>query len=39
MQQEIVECDTVIDWVVNSRSFAWGCEANAKAQVFCLLVM
>jgi hypothetical protein len=28
-----VERDTTIDWAVNSRSFAWDCEANALAQV------
>jgi hypothetical protein len=33
MQQEITECDTAIDWVVNSRSFAWDCEAKALARV------
>jgi hypothetical protein len=33
LQEEIVERDTAIDWVVNSRSFAWDCEANALARV------
>jgi predicted transcriptional regulator len=33
MQQEIVEQDTTIDWAVNSRSFAWDCEANSLARV------
>jgi hypothetical protein len=33
LQLEIVERDTVIDWVVNSRSFAWDCEAKALARV------
>jgi hypothetical protein len=33
LQQEIAKCDTTIDWVVNSRSFAWDCEANALARV------
>jgi hypothetical protein len=33
LQQEIVERDTTIDWAVNSRSFAWDCEANALAPV------
>jgi hypothetical protein len=33
LQQEIVERDTAIDWVVNSRSFAWDCEVNALAWV------
>jgi hypothetical protein len=29
LQREIVEWDMAIDWVVNSRSIAWDCEANA----------
>jgi hypothetical protein len=33
LQQEIVERDTAIDWVVNSRAFAWDCEANALTRV------
>jgi chromosome segregation ATPase len=33
LQLEIVERDTTIDWVVNSRSFAWDCEAKALARV------
>jgi chromosome segregation ATPase len=33
LQQEIAERDTAIDWVINSRSFGWDCEANALAQV------
>ena len=33
MQQEIAERDTTIDMVVNSRSFAWDCEAKALARV------
>jgi chromosome segregation ATPase len=33
LQYEISECDTTIDWVVNSRSFAWDCEAKALARV------
>jgi hypothetical protein len=33
LQQEIVERDMAIDWVVNSCSFAWDCEANALARV------
>jgi hypothetical protein len=33
LQQEIMERDTAIDWVVNSRSFAWDCEAKALARV------
>jgi hypothetical protein len=28
-----VERDTTIDWVINSRSFAWDCEANSLARV------
>jgi hypothetical protein len=28
-----MERDTAIDWAVNSRSFAWDCEANALARV------
>jgi hypothetical protein len=33
LQYEISERDTAIDWVVNSRSFAWDCEAKALARV------
>jgi hypothetical protein len=33
LQYEISEWDTTIDWVVNSRSFAWDCEAKALARV------
>jgi hypothetical protein len=33
LQQEIMERDTTIDWVINSRSFAWDCDANALARV------
>jgi hypothetical protein len=33
LQQEIVERDTAIDWAINSRSFAWDCEAKALARV------
>jgi predicted RNase H-like nuclease (RuvC/YqgF family) len=33
LQYEISECDTAIDWVVNSRSFTWDCEAKALARV------
>jgi hypothetical protein len=33
LQQEIVERDMAIDWVVNSCSFAWDYEANALAWV------
>jgi hypothetical protein len=33
LQQEIVERDTTIDWVINSRSFALDCEAIALARV------
>jgi hypothetical protein len=32
LQYEISEGDTTIDWV-NSRSFAWDCEAKALARV------
>jgi hypothetical protein len=28
-----LECDTTIEWTVNSRSFAWDCEAKALARV------
>jgi hypothetical protein len=27
------EHDTTIDWAINSRSFAWDCEAKALARV------
>jgi hypothetical protein len=33
LQYEISERDTAIDWAVNSRSFAWDCEAKALARV------
>jgi hypothetical protein len=33
LQYEITERDTAIDWAVNSRSFAWDCEAKALARV------
>jgi chromosome segregation ATPase len=33
LQQEITKCDTAIDWVVNSCSLAWDCEAKALARV------
>jgi hypothetical protein len=33
LQQEIVERGMAIDWAVNSRSFAWDCEANGLARV------
>jgi chromosome segregation ATPase len=33
LQYEISERDTTIDWAVNSRSFAWDCEAKALARV------
>jgi hypothetical protein len=33
LQYEILERDTAIDWVVNSRSFTWDCEAKALACV------
>jgi hypothetical protein len=33
LQQEIMERDTTIDWVINSRSFALDCEENALARV------
>jgi chromosome segregation ATPase len=33
LQYEISEHDTTIDWAVNSRSFAWDCEAKALARV------
>jgi hypothetical protein len=33
LQEEIAERDTTIDWAVNSRSFAWDCEAKALAWV------
>ena len=33
LHQEITERDTTIDWAVNSRSFAWDCEAKALARV------
>jgi DNA anti-recombination protein RmuC len=33
LQYEISERHTTIDWVVNSRSFAWDCEAKALARV------
>jgi hypothetical protein len=33
LQYEISKRDTAIDWVVNSRSFCWDCEAKALARV------
>jgi hypothetical protein len=33
LQYEISECDTTIDWAINSRIFAWDCEAKALARV------
>jgi hypothetical protein len=33
LQYEISERDTTIDWAINSRSFAWDCEATALARV------
>jgi hypothetical protein len=33
LQYEISEQDTTIDWAINSRSFAWDCEAKALARV------
>jgi hypothetical protein len=33
LQYEISERDMTIDWVVNSRSFTWDCEAKALACV------
>jgi hypothetical protein len=33
LQYEISERDTSIEWAVNSRSFAWVCEAKALARV------
>jgi hypothetical protein len=33
LQYEISERDMAIDWVVNSRSFAWDYEAKALARV------
>jgi hypothetical protein len=33
LQYEISEWDTAIDWVVNSCSFSWDCEAKALAHV------
>jgi hypothetical protein len=33
LQYKISEWDTTIDWVVNSCSFAWDCEAKALARV------
>jgi hypothetical protein len=32
-QYEISECDSAIDWAVNSRSIAWDREAKARARV------
>jgi chromosome segregation ATPase len=31
LQYKILECDTAIDWTVNSCCFAWDCEAKALA--------
>jgi hypothetical protein len=33
LQYKISERDTAIDWAINSRSFAWDCEAKALARV------
>ena len=33
LQQEILKRNTTIDWAINSRSFAWDCEAKALARV------
>jgi hypothetical protein len=33
LQYEISKRDTIIDWAVNSHSFAWDCEAKALARV------
>jgi chromosome segregation ATPase len=33
LQYKISKRDTTIDWSVNSRSFAWDCEAKALARV------
>jgi hypothetical protein len=33
LQYKILERDTAIDWAINSRSFAWDCEAKALAHV------
>jgi hypothetical protein len=33
LQYEITEHDMTINWAVNSRSFAWDCEAKALARV------
>jgi hypothetical protein len=33
LQYEILKRDTAIDWAINSRSFAWDCEAKALARV------
>jgi hypothetical protein len=33
LQYEISERNTTIDWAINSRSFAWDCEAKALARV------
>jgi hypothetical protein len=33
LQYKILEWYTTIDWAVNSRSFAWDCEAKALARV------
>jgi hypothetical protein len=33
LHQEILEHYTTIDWVINSRSFAWDCEAKALARL------
>jgi phage host-nuclease inhibitor protein Gam len=33
LEYEITECDTAIDWAVNSHSFSWDCEAKALARV------
>jgi hypothetical protein len=33
LQYDISEQDSAIDWAINSRSFAWACEALALARV------
>jgi hypothetical protein len=33
LQYKISERDTAIDWAINSRSFAWDCEAKVLARV------
>jgi hypothetical protein len=33
LQDQLAEWDLVLDWVINSRSFAWAKEAKARARV------